>query len=53
MTYRILETVNEENWRGKYPTQAIHRFKNKNELISFLLDYVNDTSEYWQLELIE
>ena len=56
MTYKILETVKEGNWSGEFPTEnnegEIHRFKNKDELISFLLDYVNGTSSYWNLEVV-
>tara|TARA_R100000329_G_C7501998_1_gene176756 strand:+ start:208 stop:384 length:177 start_codon:yes stop_codon:yes gene_type:complete len=55
--YKIRETVKEENWRGDFPTKdnvgEIHRFKNKDELIAWLLDYVYGTSNYWNLELVE
>ena len=57
MSYKVLETVKEENWGGEFPTEnnegEIHRFKNKDELIAFLLDYVYGTSSYWNLEMVE
>ena len=57
MRYKIRETVKEENWSGKFPTEnnvgEIHCFKNKDELIAWLLDYVYWTSNYRKLEMIE
>jgi len=57
MRYKIRERVNEENWSGDFPTKdnvgEILTFNNKNELIGFLIDQFNYTSNYWNLEMIE
>tara|TARA_R100000458_G_scaffold59875_2_gene72389 strand:- start:1154 stop:1336 length:183 start_codon:yes stop_codon:yes gene_type:complete len=57
MRYKIREIVNEENWSGDFPTKDnvgdIFGFKNKDELIGWLIEYVNWTSNYWNLEMIE
>jgi len=55
MIYRIRECVDEGNWRGDLPTEnnegTIHRFKNKDDLIDWLIDNFNATSNYY-LEMI-
>ena len=57
MGYKIRETVKEENWSGDFPTKdnvgEISTFKNKDELIAFLIDQINYTSSYWNMELVE
>jgi len=57
MTYKIRETVKEENWSGDFPTKdnagEIFTFKNKDELIGFLIDQINYTSSYWNMEMVE
>ena len=55
MRYKIREIVNEENWSGDMLKHGhiLHGFKNKDELIGWLIDYANWTSKYWKLEMIE
>ena len=57
MGYKIRETVKEENWSGDFPTQdnagEFFTFKNKDELIAFLIDQINYASSYWNMELAE
>ena len=57
MTYKIIERVDEGNWCGDFPTEnnkgETHRFKNKDELIAWLIDNFNGSSNYYNLEMIE
>ena len=50
--YTIIETVAEENWSGEIPDPITHRFKNKNEVIDFLLLELEMTAVYRRYEAV-